>query len=283
MSAPERLSRRTLLAAPALWFVGCRHQRPSPVATDLPYGPSSSQRLDLYPAAVQDPGRRAPLAVLIHGGGWEKGSRDDVVHVIANLTSRGYAVANVGYRLAAEARAPGAAEDVRHAIEYARSRAKDWNADGGRMLLVGFSAGAHLALLSSLAPSGVLDGPQSHPRAIVSFWGITDLADLLDGPNAKNFARNWVAGSVRDRGFVAALSPVTYDAAEAPALCAVHSVHDDVVPYAHSETLVRKFHEAKRPATVIRRFHQGHAAPSTDYAALFDGIFRFLDHAKVVE
>jgi acetyl esterase/lipase len=153
------------------------------------------------------------------------------------FTSRGDVVANIGYRVTSEARAPAAAEDVRNAIEAVRYRAAHWGADNRKMVLVGFSAGALLALLSALAPTSDLAGPQSHPRAIVSFWGVTDLADLLGGDHARVSAQRWLPESSERSSLARRLSPINYDVSEAPALCAVHSVLDDVVPFSHSERL----------------------------------------------
>ena len=277
MPVLSRLSRRALVGTPAVFSCACRlRQAPAPVVRDFPYGPNAAQRLDVYPAERAH-GRPAPLAVLIHGGGWESGSRDDVVPFMRNFTSRGYVVANAGYRVASQATAPAAAEDVRNAIECARTRAAEWGADSRAMLLAGFSAGAHLALLAALAPSTAIGGPQSRVRGIVSFWGITDVADLLCGEHARDFARRWLPEPRGQMELARRLSPISYDVAEAPTLCAVHSVHDDVVPFAHSERLVAKFEKAKRRAKLIKLSHQGHAAPSKDYPAIFGEVFRFLD------
>lgn len=218
----------------------------------------------------------APLVILIGGGGWQNAPKPDAVGFVPVFTSRGDVVANAGYRVTSEARAPAAAEDVRNAIEAARYRAPSWDADSRRIVLVGFSAGAHLALLSALAPSSDLEGPQSRPRAIVSFWGVTDFADLISGDHASVFAQRWLPESSERSALARRLSPINYDVSEAPALCAVHSVADDVVPFSHSERLVAKYLKAGRPAKLIRLTHRGHAAPKKDYPKIFDEIFRFL-------
>jgi dipeptidyl aminopeptidase/acylaminoacyl peptidase len=77
------------------------------------------------------------------------------------------------------------------------------------------------------------------------------------------------------------LSPIDYDVDEAPPLCAIHSLHDEVVPFAHSERLVAKFQKAKRQAKLLELSHRDHAAPPEDYPAIFAEIFRFLDGAGV--
>lgn len=259
-----------------LSFACRRSRRSAPVLRDLSYGPHPSHRFDVYPAAGTAVGRH-PLAVLVHGGGWIGGSRSDVAGFVPHIASRGYVVANIGYRVASEAVAPAAAEDVRNAIECVRSHAAEWEADSSRTLLIGFSAGAHLALLAALAPSNVLAGPQSRARAIISFWGITDVPDLLEGPDVRDFAQQWIPDGPNRMELARRLSPLTYDVSGAPDLCAVHSIHDDVVPFAQSEKLVAKFLQAKRRATLIRLSHEGHAAPEKDYPAIFAEVFRFID------
>jgi acetyl esterase/lipase len=186
-------------------------------------------------------------------------------------------VANISYRLAQEARAPAAAEDVRNAIDSIRRRADQWEADAGRMLLVGFSAGAQLALLAALAPSSAIAGPQCRAWALASFWGITDVADLLNGDHPQDFARSWIADRPGQLDLARRLSPINYDVSEAPPLCAVHSVHDDTVPFAHSERLVAKFQQAHRRAKLIKLDHAGHSAPPRKRPAILAEALRFLE------
>jgi acetyl esterase/lipase len=243
---------------------------------DFSYGPNPYQHLDVYNSA-REQAQPAPLDVLIGGGAWRSAPRPDAVGFVPLFTSRGHVVANAGYRVTSEATAPAAAEDVRNAIEAVRYRAACWGADGRGMLLVGFSVGAHLALLSALAPVSALAGPQSRPCAIVSFWGITDVGDLLSGDHARVFVQRWLPESPERPVLARRLSPINYDVSEAPALCAVHSLLDDVVPFSHSERLVAKYLNAGRPAKLIKLTHKGHAAPEKDYPKIFDQVFAFLN------
>lgn len=277
MAMRGRFSRRMMVALAGAWPLGCGTAR-EPVVRDRAYGPGSAQRLDVH-GAVPASAQPLPLMVMVHGGAWERGSRSDVAGFVPYFTARRYVVANVGYRVASEAKAPAAAEDVRNAIEYIRRHAAEWGADGSRIFLTGFSAGAHLALLAALAPSTEIAGERSRAAGIVSFWGITDVADLLEGENARDFADHWVPAEPGRRELARRLSPLSYDAADAPPLCAVHSVLDDIVPFAHSEKLVSKWQRAGRRARLIRLSHRGHAAPPEEYPAIFEAIFGFLDEA----
>lgn len=268
---------------PAAFFLACHApQVPAPVMRDVPYGPHSSQRYDVYSAEPKPEGL-ASLVVLIHGGGWASGARKDLVRVIPQFTARRCVVANIGYRVTSEAVAPAAAEDVRNAIEAVRALAGKVHADSRRTILVGYSAGAHLALLAALAPSTAIGGPQCRARGVVSFWGITDVEDLLGGAHARDFAKRWLPAGPGQLELARRLSPIRYDVTTAPALCAVHSVHDHVVPFSHSERLVAKFTNAKRPAKLIKLSHRGHGAPSGDYSAIFGEIFRFMDKIEITE
>ncbi len=194
------------------------------------------------------------------------------------FTERGCSVANVDYRLAPEALAPAAAEDVRNAVVCVKSKAAAWKSDGGRIILAGFSAGAHLALVAALAPEEIIGGPRSKVLGIVSFWGIPDLVNLLPGgDHARDFARRWMPRDAPPE-LAKALSPVLYDlsASPRPPLCALHSVHDDVVPFAHSERFVSKYRQSGGTAELVRLTHRDHAAPRRDYATILPRVFGFL-------
>jgi len=276
-------SRRTFAGLPFGLAAACGWRRapvPAPAIADLSYGPSPAQCFDVY-SAPGPSGRLAPLVVLIHGGGWESGSRGEVAKFIPYFTERRCVVASIGYRLTPEAVAPAAAEDVRNAIASVCARAAEWHVDSGRVLLVGFSSGAHLALLAALAPPDAVSGPQCRARAVLSFWGVTDVADLLSGENERAFARRWLPESPGRLELARRLSPMQYDAAGAPALCAAHSVHDDIVPFAHSERLVDRFLQARVPARLTRLSHRGHAPSPGAYPAILNEAFHFLDGVGV--
>jgi len=82
--------------------------------------------------------------------------------------------------------------------------------------------------------------------AIVNFFGITDVADLLAGPNQKTYALMWF-GSLRDRFELAKqLSPLTYVRPGLPVIFTAHGDADDVVPYQHAVRL----HQALDAASV---------------------------------
>lgn len=128
---------------------------------DVPYaGPGSSalQTLDTYPAAGSD----NPVIVIVHGGGWSRGSKEAMAPICRNFARHSIAAVAVDYRLAPSAKHPDHAQDVAAAVKWTRSHAEDLGGDPDRIFLLGHSAGAHLAALAGLddgllAP-GVLRG-----------------------------------------------------------------------------------------------------------------------------
>jgi acetyl esterase/lipase len=164
----------------------------------------------------------------------------------------GFAVVNVEYRLARVSPAPAAVEDCLCALRWVIRNAKEYNLDTNRIVLTGHSAGGHLAMTTAMIPASVgLDrqcpgNEQLKAAAIVNWYGITDVADLLDGPNMKTYAVTWL-GSMPDRVEVAKrVSPLTYVRKDMPPIISIQGDADPTVPYTHSV----RMHEALRRAGV---------------------------------
>jgi acetyl esterase/lipase len=155
--------------------------RPAPTAV-VQYGTAASQGIDVFlPGGPES----HPLVILIHGGCWTvtTAGREQLRHVGAELASRGFAVWSIGYRRADEAGGgyPGTFEDVATAIDRARSDAARYHFDLSRSVLVGHSAGGHLALWASArdqlpAESPVYREQPFVPRSVISLAGVGDLA-----------------------------------------------------------------------------------------------------------
>jgi acetyl esterase/lipase len=197
-------------------------------------------KLDVYTPAAPGP---HPTILHIHGGGWTGGTKEANVLRLMPYLEMGFAVVNVTYRLARVSEAPAAVEDCRCALRWVMEHAKDYNFDSAKIVTMGYSAGGHLALTTGmLSASAGLDrecpGPEL-PRvaAIVNWFGITDVADLLDGANTRAYAVQWL-GSRPDRNDVAKrLSPMTYVRKDLPPILTIHGDADPTVPYQHATKL----------------------------------------------
>lgn len=196
-------------------------------------------KLDVYTPMAPGP---HPTVLHIHGGGWTGGTRESVVLRMLPYLEMGFAVVNVGYRLARVSEAPGAVEDCRCALAWVAKNAKEYGLDPNRIVVIGYSAGGHLALTTGMltAEAGFdrgCAGPAPKPAAIVNWYGITDVVDLLEGANSRGYAVTWL-GSRPDRVEVARrLSPLKYVRKDLPPILTIHGDADPVVPYQHGTTL----------------------------------------------
>lgn len=155
--------------------------RPAP-AEVLIYGSTGSQAIDLF--LPEGPGPH-PVAILIHGGCWKDipgAGREQLRLMGEALAKRGIAAWSIGYRRADEAGGgyPGTFEDVGAAIDLMRLEAERHDLDLTRTVLVGHSAGGHLALWAAvrdrLPEESILHSPTPFmPGAVISLAGIGDL------------------------------------------------------------------------------------------------------------
>ena len=238
-------------------------------------------KLDLYlPQGQQGPG---PALIHIHGGGWVGGTKESSSLRFLPYLEMGWTVINVEYRLAREALAPAAVEDCLCALRWIIRNAEQYNIDVSQLVVTGDSAGGHLSLTTGLVPSSAgLDRqcPGNEPlevAAIVNWYGITDVGDLLDGKNMIGFAVEWM-GSMTDRYEIAErVSPLSYVREGLPPILTIHGDADPIVPYSHAVRL----HEALNEAGVPNQLHTvpggGHGRFSEDeYQMIYDVISGFL-------
>lgn len=232
-----------------------------------------SLKLDIY--QPRKPASAVPTVVYFHGGGWVRRDKDESTLRLLPYLQMGWAVVNVDYRLAGAALAPAAVEDCRCALRWVAQHAADYQFDPRRIVLIGASAGGHLALMAGMAPaSSGLDeecpaADEVRVAAIVNWFGITDVADLLAGKNQRDYAVAWV-GKQKDRKKIARrLSPLTYVRPDLPPIISVHADKDPTVPYSHAVRLHRALAKAGVPnqLVTIHGEKHGHYAPEDDLVA----------------
>jgi acetyl esterase/lipase len=190
------------------------------------------------------------VVIYIHGGGWVGGSKEGSIFNLLPYLEMGWAVVNVQYRLARISLAPAAVEDCRCALRWVVANAKDNFFDTSKIVTTGHSAGGHLSLTTGMLPvsagldrecNGIEDVPVA---AVVNWYGITDVEDLLEGPNRQGYAVQWLS-SLPNRNEVARrVSPIHYVRKDVPAVLTIHGDADTVVPYSHGVRL----HEGLRKA-----------------------------------
>ncbi len=112
--------------------------------TDLKYGDHQRQKIDVFrPAGEQ----RAPFVILVHGGAWAGGSKEQYRLTCLRLAEAGIACASVGYRLLPDAAWPEMPWDVARGASYLVEHSGELGVDASRAVTWGSSAGGHLALM----------------------------------------------------------------------------------------------------------------------------------------
>ena len=158
----------------------------------------------------------------------------------------GWNVVNVEYRLARVSLAPAAVEDCLCALRWVAAQTKTYEFDTSRLVVSGDSAGGHLALTTGMIPeSAGLDRqcpgpPLPKVAAIINWYGITQVGDLLDGPDRKSYAVAWLGGLPNREEVARRVSPLTYIRPGLPAILTIHGDADPTVPY----TQAVRLHEA---------------------------------------
>jgi acetyl esterase/lipase len=99
--------------------------------------------MDLWLAKSEKP---TPLLVSIHGGGFNSGDRGVDYRLLPGCLKSDISVAAITYRLSGEAKAPAQFLDSARAVQFIRSKAKEWNLDPSRIAATGSSAGAGISL-----------------------------------------------------------------------------------------------------------------------------------------
>jgi acetyl esterase/lipase len=128
---------------------------------DLAYGDRPRNRIDLYRSGNP----QAPLLAFIHGGYWQRNSKDVFGCLAEGPLARGIDVAMVGYTLCPEIRLSGIVAEIERALDWLAERAPERGFPARRLAVSGWSAGGHLTALAmhhpavsaGLAISGIFD------------------------------------------------------------------------------------------------------------------------------
>ena len=212
-------------------------------------------KLDVYQR--RDAAGAQPTLIFYHGGGWVGGSKEGAFMSIVPWLEMGWNVVNVEYRLARVASAPAAVEDAICALRFVVQRADDYGIDPARIVVSGESAGGHLALAAGMISESAgfthacaaggfrgLETAVPPVAAVINWYGITDVAGMLDGADARSYAVQWL-GALHDREAVArSVSPLTYVRAGLPPILSIQGDQDPIVPYSQNVRLHEALEEA---------------------------------------
>jgi acetyl esterase/lipase len=261
------------------------------VNANLTYRTASNQQLKMdvyYRRNVTGP---QPTLVYMHGGFWVAGAKETAITALMPWLEMGWNVVNVEYRLGVATDpttlAPAAVDDCFCALRFVAALPSNYNIDKSRIVVTGESAGGHLALAMGMIPESAGIGrecagaaappaagggrgapaapaapttPPSLPpvprvAAVVNWFGITDVPDVIDGPNRQAAAARWFGEMPLPAALEIAkkVSPLTYVRTGLPPIISIHGDADRVVPYPEAVRLheaLAKINSANQLVTV---------------------------------
>jgi acetyl esterase len=225
--------------------------------------------LDLH---IPDGAGPFPAAILVHGGGFDGGSRSTNVRPLFDvLADAGIAWFSIDYRMAPEYRFPQAMEDVNRAIEWVKANAKTYYVNPTKVVLIGESAGGFLVNYA-----GTHYTPKTRIAAVVDIYGPVDYASLAiarrDHPELFNMASikrhqsngggiGFFGADGPDEAGLAklrAISPLFAVHKGMPPFLAIHGTKDDQVLYEQSTTMCAAMKKAGARCDLITVEGGGH-------------------------
>jgi acetyl esterase/lipase len=218
------------------------------VDENIPYAKDTLKKhlLDIYFPEKKE--LSYPLIVWIHGGAWMKNDKYADMSYMTNtlklFMDKGYAVASIDYRHSTAAPFPAQIQDCNQAIEFLYEKGAEYNIDGSRIALIGFSAGGHLASLVGLSNNDDIQyrhikdfyhngkKPKFKINLVLDFYGPADILTLkgYDSTDPNNPITLLLGGMASTHQEIAKkASPVTYIDRQDPPFLIVQGEKDESV------------------------------------------------------
>ncbi|WP_235031046.1 alpha/beta hydrolase [Nonomuraea solani] len=230
----------------------------------IAYGSHARQTMDVW---WTPDGQQRPGIFLVHGGWWSSGDKKYMKEITRSYADLGYTVFNLNYRLSGDAAWPAQRTDALSAIALARKHADRWAFDPGNYVVMGFSAGGHIAAAVGTYGDGVsgLKGVVGLSPIISPLRAFSDGAKATD-PNRRRLrtAAIKLAGGCAPKGKcsrVWASMEVAWHASrkDAPMLT-IHS-EDEFVPPVQSQLLRQMLGQVGVPVSVFTVPGINHSSP----------------------
>jgi acetyl esterase/lipase len=249
---------------------------------DVAYGNDPAQKMDIYLPPDRSK-QSTKVIVLVHGGAWNQGDKTDFTIYLDSLKKRlpGYAIFNINYRLANGTSNffPAQEDDVKSAVEFIYAKRNEYLVSE-TFVMLGASAGAHLALLHSYKyPSPV------KVKAVVDFFGPTELVSLYNGTNPllPVLLASVTGGTPTTLpSLYQQSSPYNFVAAGSPPTIILHGGADPLVPPNQSTMLRDKLVMNAVPVQFVYYPSEAHGWLGSNLTDSFNKIVAFLNEHVIL-
>jgi acetyl esterase/lipase len=238
---------------------------------------------------------KKPLVIWVHGGGWQVNDKyADMSYMrstIRAIIEKGYAVASIDYRHSTTAIFPAQIQDCNQAVQFLYDNAAKYNLDKDMFVLMGFSAGGHLASLLALSANNKVNNFFVNGKAasfrikgVLDFYGPSNFLLFYGTANPSTTGdpiSTLLGASPLLRPDLSAIaSPVTYVDENDPPFFIVHGEKDQDVPPAQSYLLKSwlDLKKVKNEITVVK--DAPHFGEMFDAQPVRDKLLIFLDGLK---
>jgi acetyl esterase/lipase len=283
----------TVMVCSSLWISpSTAQQQPTPqppagvaFEQDIAYGTGGTESLKLNLAQPEKRNGKLPCVVMIHGGAWRAGNRSVHNSQTWEFAQHGYVCVTISYRFCPQYRFPAQIEDAKCAVRFLRAHADQYGIDASHIGAVGFSAGAHLAMMLGVMDSGDgLEGSGGWPdqsskvQAVVSYFGPTDLLAPDIPEVSRPLLRDFIGGTPQELPAQhKAASPVTYvNSGDAPMLL-FQGTKDRLVPHTQAYKMVDTLSSAGVPGRAELLVGADHGWGGRDLQRTAAETFTFFD------
>ncbi|MGB7414392.1 MAG: alpha/beta hydrolase [Thermosynechococcaceae cyanobacterium] len=241
--------------------------RPTVRQQSVPFAQPDGIPLNLEIFQPEAPGLY-PGIVAIYGGAWRRGSPLANLEFNRYIAAQGYVVWAVDYRHAPKHRFPEQLQDIQTALAFLQNHAAEYDTDPQRLVLMGRSAGAHLAMLAAYST------PQLAIRGVVNYYGPVDLTEgylyppVPDPINSRAVLTDFLGGSPNQLAEqYRQASPITYVTQPLPPTLLIYGRRDHIVQAKYGKQLYQALKATQSQAVYIEIPWADHA-----FDAVFNGV-----------
>jgi acetyl esterase/lipase len=224
------------------------------INANIPYAADTlaMHTLDIY--APSNNGKKVPLVIWIHGGGWRQGDKygdmENMKTTINAIVANGFAVASINYRYSTTAIFPAQIQDCNQALDFLYKNADKYLLDKDNIAIIGFSAGGYLASLIGTSNNNKINAfyynkkqPAFKIKGVIDCYGPTDFIarigsmDLNEGEQKSTSTALLGAQPLLRPDLAKIASPTTYVDENDPPFLIFHGDKDQTVPITLSKLL----------------------------------------------